>query len=823
MAETAPGYEPERNEPRCYNCGLRGHMFMACPEDTRKIPAGLEASWARQQSNNSPRSDSPMNNKRSKGPVITRYPPPSSNPPPAAARFDGPPGQSYPPSSVPGYPPHPPYTTGYGNHIPPPPTPHPPYDRYGPPGSSIPPGPPPPPPPGAHQQFSPPPYHQGPYNNYGPSAPPPHGPTYGYHHGPPPGPPPERPSQYPSTDYAPGPPHRSGQYPPGYYPPGPPPGPPPPGPPYGPNHQYPPGPPHSYAPPPSYPPQPAQYGYNGPPPAYPPPDYGPPPPPNYQQYPPPNHPVSQPYGDDRNRHPRGRDHHRRYDNKSPAEAWPPQRDWRPAPPPDSQKYRDFDYRGDMDREGPYREERQPRRWDRGRSREEWSRDLHDQFQPHRNFNKADRHRRKRHRSVTTPTRTASREPSYLDLGGPPATAAPQDPEPGEIISEANSVSERGDAEPTSETAASKEEDDFDWELQAIFKEPQLDDKVDAVAAPLPTQYTEDVTIPPAFDAKSLKSKYINPTNVDDFALSIRDTKEWQVMQYHPTFLDPMEIDIESLDTYDRAIQMEKSFRNNRRDRHGNAHNFERHRHGNPFNNLRGSGRFHGKNRDNFHHKPNQKKRKWDEPLHGRDIYRAEKQYPDIPYEERDSKKHRAASVEDGEVIEADLQEPSNEKARTPTIPVDDPTWAPEPGEVVEETNPPASNHSNGNSTSNGEAQGRRRPSLSFNTKDEEVDARLGPHPPPPASPPPYSRPSSRRSSKSFHGSRPASRRSSFDDHVSEPGSPLDPIERELLGMGRPSTSGSDTGNGSPKRQFDDVTPKFKRRQPKVLEAYSRRW
>ncbi|KAI0013020.1 hypothetical protein F4779DRAFT_565164 [Xylariaceae sp. FL0662B] len=815
MAEGAPGFEPERNEPRCYNCGLWGHMFMACPEDTRKIPAGLEASRARQQSNNSPRSDSPMNNKRNRGPVITRYPPPSNQPPPPPpVRFENPQGQPYPPGPVTGYPPHPQYSQGFGGQIPP--TPQPPYDGYGPPGSSAPPGP-PPPPPGAHQQFNPPPYHQAPYSIYGPSGSPPVPPPYGYHHGPP-----ERPSLYPPADYSASPPDRSGQYPSAQYPPGIP---------YNSNQQYPPGPPQPYLPPPGYhPPQPGLYGYNGPPPAYPHSGYGLPPPPHYQQFPPSDHPMNQPYEEDRTRHQRVRDHHRRYDDKYPTEAWPPQRDWQAPTPPTSQNYRDFDYRESLDREGTYRDDPHPRKWERGRPRDdERSRDRRERSRPYRKPNKSDRHRRKRHHSVNTPARTVSREPSYLDLGGPTGTKAPQDPEPGEIVSQENSGSDRGDIESTSGTNANKDDEDFDWDLQTIFKEPPSNYKVDAIAAPLPTQYTDEVIIPPAFGANALKSKYINPNNVDDFALSIRDTKEWQIMRYHPAFLDPMEICLEALDTYDRVIRMERPFKNNRRDHHNNAHNFDRHRYGNPhgnshgnsFNSSYGSGRFHGKNRD-FHHRPNQNKRKWDEPHHNKDSYRTEKQYPNLPYDEPNVKKRKATPLEDGEVVETSLREPHNKRSRTPIAQVDDPERASEAGEVVEKPKPPVLNQSNGNSTSNNEAQRQRGTSLSVSTKDE-ADSQPR-HPSPlPGIPLPYSRPSSRRSSKSFHRSRPGSRRSSFGGPMSEPGSPLDSIDRELLGMGRPSTSGSDTGNESPKRQFDNVTPKFKRRQPKGLEAYSRRW
>ncbi|RFU28265.1 hypothetical protein B7463_g8072, partial [Scytalidium lignicola] len=41
----APG-QTSAEQPRCYNCGLEGHYVMGCPEPTRAIPAGLAAARA---------------------------------------------------------------------------------------------------------------------------------------------------------------------------------------------------------------------------------------------------------------------------------------------------------------------------------------------------------------------------------------------------------------------------------------------------------------------------------------------------------------------------------------------------------------------------------------------------------------------------------------------------------------------------------------------------------------------------------------------------------------------------------------------------------
>lgn len=39
MVDGVPGYHGAASDPACYNCGIRGHWFNACPEPTRKVPA----------------------------------------------------------------------------------------------------------------------------------------------------------------------------------------------------------------------------------------------------------------------------------------------------------------------------------------------------------------------------------------------------------------------------------------------------------------------------------------------------------------------------------------------------------------------------------------------------------------------------------------------------------------------------------------------------------------------------------------------------------------------------------------------------------------
>ncbi|KAL6904010.1 hypothetical protein GGI43DRAFT_381707 [Trichoderma evansii] len=135
MAEPAQGY-PGPDDSSCYNCGARGHWAVACPEPTRKTPAGLANAW--RNSPNPPQGNvqhSQRGPKRSnKGPIITKYAPPP--PPPSLPHSSighgappyppptGPPYQQPSPQFQNSYPHHPPpihYSAGYGPPAYPPP------------------------------------------------------------------------------------------------------------------------------------------------------------------------------------------------------------------------------------------------------------------------------------------------------------------------------------------------------------------------------------------------------------------------------------------------------------------------------------------------------------------------------------------------------------------------------------------------------------------------------------------------------------------------------------------------------------------------------
>ncbi|OTB13929.1 hypothetical protein K445DRAFT_13301 [Daldinia sp. EC12] len=808
MAQVAPGLGPDHNERPCYNCGVRGHMFTACPEEPRKVPAGLEASWARQQSSNSPHNDSLVPNKRNKGPVITRYPPP----PPLASshhvaplpRFENSLPQPYHSGPISSYrpppPPPPSYGPGFGQGFGSRPPPNPPYDRYGPPG---------PPPPGPHQPLNPPPAYQGAYN--APYGPPGHVPgPYDHHHVHPPG----RPNQYFSNDYPPGPPGRLEPYPETQPAVGPPDAP------YGAHQQYPPGPPPPpYAPPPSFVAPPASYGFQGPPPRY---HQSPPqrePPAIFEPYPQTN-PYVPPYGDDRDRYERGRDHQRRYDDRRPSEPWHPQEAWHGSPPPNGQSYRD-EYRDGWHGKSSYRDDRHSRRRGHNRSQDERRRDRQDRqdrFQPYnKHSDKWDRHHRRKHPPATTSNETARRDKSPPGRETPVATKTDQEREPGEIVSEPTSASDHVHPDSAFDTTKDESNEDLSWDERTIFLELPPSSKVDPIAAPLPTQYFEDIMIPPAFDAKALKSRYITPRNIDDFAQSIRETRDWQIMKHHPLFLDPTEIHLEKLDDYNKAVDKDIHSRVNRRDHARNTHDMAKHRLGN----SKGSSRHQGKNQDS-RYKVDTKKRRWDN-FHDTDDFRWKRRSRDSPYDDPLNKRLKPASPpEPGEVVEADSAQSLYALTRAPIIDTNAANWAPGPREALDSKSQPDTV----DNKSNGPSQERTADRIDLSLPDGQDNANTRPSTPsgqPADTPQEHSRPSSRQSFKGVNRSRAGSRRSSFGSDMSgSQGSSLDPIERELLGMGRPSTSGTDSGEESTKRQLSGAIPRFKRRQP-MVEAYSRRW
>lgn len=364
-----------------------------------------------------------------------------------------------------------------------------------------------------------------------------------------PGPPPNAYGQQPPQPYPP--PNQAHPYPPpyapvntGYAPPVPPPphvnggyGPPPPpsGPPYGQYGQYvqapyqpPPPPPSSYAPPgaytpPSYPPSyaPPDRGYPQAPPQ---PSYQGPPAPGYQAspIPPPPPPSFIPgYG-------------------APPGLPPPPGTYPPAPyapnfqpsasytssipppmpngPPDSGGHNNQRSRDRRDR----RNDR-----DRGNKNKQHRRD-------NNNNQRGRNHREGNHREDASSQRLSStpRERS------PKPSPAPTDAKLETIETEATKAEDAVTHETVPVGDGSSKEDQFDqdqlWDFEKSFVE--LDTKAaDPVGKPLAAEWNDIPTIPPAYNAKCIKSEYYDPDNPDAFLASVRDTKHWPALKRDPVF------------------------------------------------------------------------------------------------------------------------------------------------------------------------------------------------------------------------------------------------------------------------------------------------
>ncbi|KAK7956583.1 uncharacterized protein PG986_005805 [Apiospora aurea] len=90
---------------------------------------------------------------------------------------------------------------------------------------------------------------------------------------------------------------------------------------------------------------------------------------------------------------------------------------------------------------------------------------------------------------------------------------------------------------------------FKYDEQTIFLEIDTTNKGDPIAEPLPIEWTDDIMLPPPYNAPGVKSAYVTPDNKDDFALGVRDTDKWAQYKYHIAFLDPENITTQSIDTY----------------------------------------------------------------------------------------------------------------------------------------------------------------------------------------------------------------------------------------------------------------------------------
>lgn len=147
-------------------------------------------------------------------------------------------------------------------------------------------------------------------------------------------------------------------------------------------------------------------------------------------------------------------------------------------------------------------------------------------------------------------------------------------------------------------------------------------------------------LPPAYNATGVKSQYITADNLDDFALSIRDTADWEQYKLHPAFQDPLHVTLEHLKIYEDS-QAKTQQPRDRRERAGQGHGRQQGRDAN---------RKHGDRQ----HSSDSRKRRWDDvetdPTSG-PASRGE--IADVPPRRYPPpKRHRQISPEPGEVSDA---------------------------------------------------------------------------------------------------------------------------------------------------------------------------
>ncbi|KAI0523641.1 hypothetical protein F5B22DRAFT_407287 [Xylaria bambusicola] len=754
MANRPPGFEQAAEDVVCYNCGTKGHIFFACPEDTRPVPAGLEASRKRQASGN----DYHAPTKRSKRPVVTHYPPP---PPPNLPHIPPPPIS---------YSPRPGYEAVHSSPLPGPPTSQPyyqspplgHYDQYVPPGSGrstsrgaprsnsrdV-----------LEQNFQGPPRAPPPETSYRP----PHFDRYDQH----------RPEALPySRPYSAPPDRYDEQYPR-----------PSSGLPYGAVH-HPPHPAHFE----HYPPAPGVESYfSGPQQPY------PPPPPNVLRNPP----------------------QHGYDGISQVHPYIPGHE---PPPEGNHSYQSHQYPPtDMSRY-------HTRYDDHFTDHPSYERQRRDHRTQHRERRSGDnRHNRERYgrrRRGDSPKGRSRSERRFPDQ--PARLASPSGfVPPAKSATNSTSLEDSKPEKEFNETVPvdiknleNHSIDDFSWAEEAIFKEPPVKITKDLIKEPLPAEWTDEPIMPPKYDKETITSKYINSTNVDDFALSVRETKEWQIAQFHPAFLAPTDVRIDKLWDYERAFNSSSVY--NKQNRHGissGASGKQREKSSIPRTRRGRQARYPQQSGQNSSQGEDQRSYQqmgptnsgWDKANY-RDV---KEEIASLP------KKPRIYSPEPGEVCESDDEEPTTTN-KTAT-----PSWEEDyhhkqrnfrhsglaslhdyqigAQEVVSKGDTRRSSTPDAVTSAHQAGYISDSPSRAPSTRSSHHDD--------------FSRPPSRHSSRS-NPSQPSSRRSST-------GSPLTPTERELLGM-QPYSSDSDSGQESSIRQTGAV--KRQRQQPaKLHAAYQRRW
>ncbi|TEA17389.1 hypothetical protein C8034_v012437 [Colletotrichum sidae] len=93
------------------------------------------------------------------------------------------------------------------------------------------------------------------------------------------------------------------------------------------------------------------------------------------------------------------------------------------------------------------------------------------------------------------------------------------------------------APPTVVEEENDDEEDWKWDAEMIFKEPEETHPPDPIAKPLPGPegYHGDIMLPPAWNATYIQSEFVTEGNFVDFSRPIRETEFFQALQYDPAF------------------------------------------------------------------------------------------------------------------------------------------------------------------------------------------------------------------------------------------------------------------------------------------------
>lgn len=81
---------------------------------------------------------------------------------------------------------------------------------------------------------------------------------------------------------------------------------------------------------------------------------------------------------------------------------------------------------------------------------------------------------------------------------------------------------------------SEADEEFSWDLEKAFVE-QDSKPADPVGKPLAADWSDEPTIPPAYNAKCVKSSFFDPENPDSLKISVRESKQWHEVKRDPIF------------------------------------------------------------------------------------------------------------------------------------------------------------------------------------------------------------------------------------------------------------------------------------------------